>query len=170
VDPELEDVEPLVEPAPEELLVDPPVLLLVDPELELLLLPEPEPLLVDPELPPELPPEELDPPDEPDPDPPPVPNGDVEVVPPHAPMALRGSETARHTYRKRACIGVLLQEPMRPIANVVPSRHTGLCQVFFPPATQVSQPTGLLSNCDAAIATRLRATRREPGPLTETRA
>jgi hypothetical protein len=141
VDPELEEVDPLVEPLPEELLVDPPVLLLVEPELELLLA-EPELLLVDPELLPELPPEELDPPDEPEPDVLPLPNS-VEPEPPHAPTALRGIETARHTNRKRACIGVLLQEPMRSIASLVPSGDTGL---FFgtssgiPPATQVSQP------------------------------
>jgi hypothetical protein len=136
LEPELEDVEPEevdevepedddeVDPLPDELLVEPPVLL-PDPELELLL-PELELLLVDPELVPEVAPEELDPPDEPEPDPPPVPRA-VEVEPPHAPTALSGSETARHMNRKRACMGVLLPEPRGPTPS---SCHRGIPAFF----------------------------------------
>jgi hypothetical protein len=107
--PELLLVEPelvLVLPEPELLLVELELVLVPEPEL---LLVDPELLLVDPELLPELPEEEPDPPDDPELDAPPSPEsfGKVELVPPQAPTALRGRETARHTSRNRAYILVL---------------------------------------------------------------
>jgi hypothetical protein len=136
-EPELEEVEPLLE----ELLGAPPELLLVEPELEVLLVePELEVLLVEPEpelllVDPELPPEEPDPLEDPELDAPPssIPASQGESVPPHAPTALNGIETARHTKRERVSIGVLREVPERTPC------HAGLPR-GLPLPMHVSQP------------------------------
>jgi hypothetical protein len=150
VEPELEEVEPLLEEllveAPEPLLVELPELLLVEPELEVLL-PEPELLLIDPELPLEEP----DPPEDPELDAPPSPVSiEGALVPPHAPTALRGIETARHTNRNRVCIGVLRQMAA-PHANLVPPGSSGL-----------------FSTAGAGVAAGLRACATTPEHFAET--